>query len=154
MPVTSATQGLCDDSVLDKLAAACAAGPRTTDCVAVLAGMPSSCTACLSPFEVPFELHSGLWACVAASANTPCRRAMGCAADCIGTSCEQCLASSENQCVALVTGGANQCVTNFLAANACARNALEPGQLCSQFSYSDFGQWFRAVGDHFCGNGP
>jgi hypothetical protein len=53
-----------------------------------------------------------------------------------------------------VTGPAAQCNPNFTAANVCTRDALDPGQLCSQFSYADFGAWLRAVGTHFCGNGP
>ena len=47
----------------------------------------------------------------------------------------------------------NQC-GNFFDATNCTQSALEAGQLCSQYSYLDYGKWLEAVGDHFCGDGP
>jgi hypothetical protein len=78
---------------------------------------------------------------------------MGCADDCAQTSCTKCPPTSETQCHALVTGVNGQC-RSFHAAASCSNAVLAAGQLCSQFSYADFGQWLRGVGDHFCGNGP
>jgi hypothetical protein len=153
-PITAEQQGTCSEGELDKLAAACAGGPETPDCVAVMAGVTSACSQCLVPFQVPFAHRDGLWACVASFVGVPCRRAMGCVTDCVDTSCSQCLPSSANQCDTLVTGIGNQCGPFSNQATACTRTALQPGQLCSQFSYSDFGKWFRAVGDHYCGDGP
>jgi hypothetical protein len=152
MPITPQLQNLCDDASLETLTLACAAGPKTPTCVAAFAALPAACQMCLQPFNFPFEQRTGLYACAASAVNNNCRRAMGCAADCVETSCEQCLPTSQNQCFALVNGNGGQCGPFSNAAN-CASAALAGG-LCSQFSYANFGAWLRGVGDQFCGNGP
>jgi hypothetical protein len=154
LPNIPATQNLCSDAELLTIGANCADGPDLTGCVNALASVAPACSTCLDPFKHPFVQNVGLWACAAAFVLQPCRRAMGCAADCAQTSCNQCAPASENQCYTLVNGLGNQCGTAFVAADTCADAALDPGQLCSAVSYTDYGQWLRAVGDHFCGNGP
>jgi hypothetical protein len=153
-PIIPQQQGVCTDSQLDALASACAGGPEAPDCVKTLLASATSCSQCLKPFAVPFTLRIGLWACAAPSVNGGCRRALGCGTECTQTSCNQCADASEDQCFTLVTTQGNACAPFATTAAQCTRDALDPGQLCSQFSYSDFGQWFRAVGDHYCGNGP
>lgn len=152
-PVTPALQNVCTDAALDTLTTACAGGAETAACNAAYAALATACQTCLVPFKHPFEENTGLYACAASQVGDPCRRAMGCATHCAQTSCNQCLPTSENQCYALVNGVNGQCRSFHLAAN-CTTPALAAGQLCSQFSYADFGQWFRGVADHFCGNGP
>jgi hypothetical protein len=147
-------QGLCTDADLGTVGADCAGGPEAPACTNALSVIDTTCAQCLQPFTVPFSLRTGLWACVAADVTQPCRRQLGCAASCTQTSCSQCADASEDQCFTLVTNPGGSCSVATTGATACARDRLEPGQLCSQFSYSDFGAWFRAVGDHYCGNGP
>jgi hypothetical protein len=151
-PVKTAFQNVCTDSALAAIGTACSIGPSSQACLDALAAAGGSCSSCLGAFLVPFEDRSGLWACAAASVDATCRRATGCAADCADTSCRQCSSASEDQCVALVNGG--QCSTFFDGATTCTARALAAGQPCSPISYPDYGQWLRAVGDHFCGNGP
>ena len=151
-PVTPPTQDLCTDAALDTLATACAGGADTAACQVAVAALPGACQTCIGRFNHRFERKTGLYACAASLVNAPCRRAMGCAVDCGETSCEQCMATSENQCYALVNSNGNQCSPYSFAAN-CANDALDSG-FCSQFSYANYGAWLRGVGDHFCGNGP
>ncbi len=153
-PQTPALQSVCTDADLDLIATACALGPDTGTCAATVAAAPAGCQTCLKPFNKPFEDNAGLYACAASFVDANCRRATGCELDCSNTSCTQCLPSSTDQCQALVNSNGGQCRTFFQAANQCTTNALQAGQLCSQFSYANYGQWLRGVGDHFCGNGP
>lgn len=153
MPITPARQGACTDAQLDGLVAACAGGPDTAACGAALAPLPAACVTCLQPFRRPFDERAGLFACAASFVNPLCRRAMGCATDCADESCGPCLPTSEDQCYSLVNGSGGQCRTYALG-TVCADGALSAGQLCSQYSYADYGSWLRGVGDHFCGNGP
>jgi hypothetical protein len=150
-PVTPQLQKVCTNAQLDSLTAGCASGPTTPSCQTALAALPSTCSTCLAVFAHPFEEKTGLFACAASSVSGPCRRAMGCATDCAETACGQCSSSTANQCYALVNGS-GECA-QYDAATSCAANALSGG-LCSQFSYADFGAWFRGVGDAFCGDGP
>jgi hypothetical protein len=152
MPVPTPLQKECTDAELDTLAIPCAGGADSPACVAALALLPAACQQCLSPFNHPFEQKAGLYACAAAAVNNQCRRAMGCAVDCAQTSCNQCSATTENQCYTLVNGGNGQCSAFAILAN-CANQVLAGG-LCSQFSYANYGDWLRGVGDQFCGNGP
>jgi hypothetical protein len=152
-PVTPARQRVCSDASLSTLTAACAGGPDTQACVRAVGALSATCRGCLAPFNEPFSGSAGLYACAASFVSAPCRRATGCATDCAERSCRQCASTSEDQCVALVNEIGGQCMTYALIAN-CARSALDPGELCSQFSYAHFGEWLRSVGDHFCGNGP
>lgn len=156
MPVTPTLQKHCTDAVLANLATACAASPDAPQCVSalqVLVATSPACATCIQPFAKPFTEGSGLWRCAAPFVPATCRRETGCAADCADDSCTQCVPASEAQCRDLVNGPGGQCRTFALAAG-CANAALAAGQLCSQFSYPDYGQWLRAVGDHYCGNGP
>lgn len=152
-PITPPTQRLCTDAQLGTLATACAGGPDTAACISAVALLGAACRTCLGPFNQPFEQSIGLYACAASFVDPPCRRQTGCATNCVTTSCNQCSSTSENQCHSLVSGIGGQCRMFFNGAN-CATAALSAGQLCSQFSYANFGQWLRGVGDHFCGNGP
>ncbi len=156
-PVTAALQGVCDDAVdLDAIRAACAGGPTTGSCIAafqVLNATNAACAACLTPFDVPFNQLDGIYLCAAPSVSTSCRQATGCAVDCADTSCSQCAAGSETQCRNQVDNGGGQCRT-YVQQTACVLPQLGPGSLCSPGSYNNFGGWLRAVGDHYCGNGP
>ena len=83
-----------------------------------------------------------------------CNRSTGCATDCQDTSCTQCPAGTADQCRSAVNAGGGQCNT-FVQQTACVAGVLGVGQLCSPATYGgNFGSWLRAVGDHFCGNGP
>jgi hypothetical protein len=151
MPATPQLQNVCTDANLDTLALACAGGADTIACGIAVAALPAACRTCIAPFNHPFEQNTGLFACAASSVSTSCRRAMGCSDDCAQTSCSQCLATSENSCITLVTNPGGQCRTLFNT--SCANAALSSG-LCSRFSYASYGAWLRGVGDQFCGNGP
>lgn len=152
-PVTPRRQNLCTDADLDTLTVACAGGADASACDSAHAALPAACRTCLAPFKHPYEQNTGLWACAASQVHASCRRSTGCATDCAQTSCAQCLPTSENQCHALVNGVSGQC-RSYSNAASCANAALAAGQLCSPYSYADFGQWLRSVGDHFCGDGP
>jgi hypothetical protein len=153
-PITPALQNVCPDASLDTLTVACAGGPETAACVAAFALLPGACQTCLTPLNHPFEQEAGLFACAAANVDNNCRRQTGCAINCAQTSCNQCLPTSESQCYSLVNGVGGQCRTFANAADGCTSAALAAGQLCSQFSYANYGGWLRSVGDHFCGNTP
>jgi hypothetical protein len=159
--VTPSLQGLCDDAAeLDALQAACsnanggATGPACIAAFQVLALNNAACATCLAPFDQPFAQLSGLYTCAAPSVSAQCRRATGCAVDCQNTSCSQCSAASQDQCVTQVNGNGGQC-RQYVQQTNCVLGSLGPGSLCSPATYAgDFGRWLRAVGDHFCGNGP
>ena len=159
--VTPALQNLCDDvTELDALQAACASvngGADGAACLAafqVLAANNAACATCLTPFRQPFEQFSGIYLCAAPAVTIACNRATGCAADCQGTSCNQCPAASVDQCISQVDTNNGQC-NPYIQQTACVLPSLSPGSLCSPVTYANnFGRWLRAVGDHFCGNGP
>ena len=159
-PIIPSLQGVCDDVAdLDALQAACMSGPDTGTCVAafaVLAGQNPACAACITPFDEPFNQLRGIYRCVAPFVTNTCNHSTGCAVECQDTSCSQCPAGSEDQCRNQVNNG-GQCAT-FVAQTACVGPAVGPGNLCSPITYgappNNFGPWLRAVGDHFCGNGP
>jgi hypothetical protein len=156
-PVTPSLQGLCQDNTdLDAIRAACAGGPNTGTCVAafqVLNATNAACAACLSPFNQAFNQLGGLYLCAAPLVGSACNHATGCAVDCADTSCLMCPAASETQCRNQVDGGGGQCRT-FIQATSCVLGNLGPGDLCSPGTYNNYGGWLRAVGDHYCGNGP
>lgn len=156
--VTAPFQGVCDDAIdLDSLQVACAGGPETGTCqaaFAVLQAENEACSACLTPFRVPFAQRLGIYRCVAPFVSNACNRSTGCAIDCQDTSCTNCPAATADQCRTEVNGGGGQC-NAFFAPTVCDLPALGGGSLCSPLTYGgNFGGWFRAVGDHFCGNGP
>jgi hypothetical protein len=153
-PVTPSLQGLCSDDDLDAVRSACATGSGASTCRAamtVLAATNAVCEACLSPFDEEFAGRSGLYRCAAPFVSQACNHATGCANDCAEASCSQCPDASEPQCREGVSGG--QC-SAYVEQASCAISALATGSLCSPFTYADYGLWLRAVGDHFCGNGP
>jgi hypothetical protein len=152
MPVRPELQGHCSDAVLTQLATDCENGPDAASCISRVAGLTAQCRTCLAPFNHPFIQNTGLYACAASQVSAPCRHVLGCANECAQTSCTQCSAASEDQCHILVNGQGGQC-RNFEQQANCANSALNSG-LCSTFSYGNYGQWLRGVGDHFCGNGP
>lgn len=152
-PVTATLQNLCSEADLDKLAAACANAPTDAGCVTAMGEVANACRTCVAPFNVPFETMTGLHRCAAPSVDAGCRVAMACVVDCLDDSCDTCEAGKRSQCRDLVDNPGRACNAYAVAAS-CANDALEVGKLCSQFSYPQFGQWLRAVGDHFCGNGP
>ena len=151
MPVTTQLQNLCTDANLDAVSAACDGGARTAGCVAAMAALPAACRTCLTPFNHPFDQNTGLFACAASFVSNGCRRTLGCSNDCTLTSCAQCPAAAQTNCMDLVNRPGKQCRTLFNT--TCANDALDSG-LCSRFSYASYGSWLRGVGDQFCGNGP
>ena len=157
-PITPSLQGLCDDvGDLDALAVACSGGPDTGTCIAafqVLAAANPACSTCLAPFDEPFNQLRGIYRCTAPFVTNACNHATGCAVDCQDTSCNQCPPGSVDQCRNQVNGNGGQCRT-FVNQTACIGGAVGPGALCSPVTYGgNFGNWLRAVGDHYCGNGP
>jgi hypothetical protein len=155
--ITPSLQNICSDIDLDALQAACAGGPDSASCTAafaVLAATNAACEACLVPFDVQFTQLSGIYKCVAPFVTAACNRSTGCAIDCGNTSCTQCPPASEDQCRNQVNNNGGQC-NGFVQQTACIAPAVGPGDLCSPATYGgSFGGWLRAVGDHFCGNGP
>lgn len=156
--ITPSLQNLCDNVVdLDSIAAACAGGADVGTCVAafqVLAATNPACAACLKPFDEPFSHLSGVYRCAAPFVNAACNRSTGCVTDCQGSSCSQCPAASEEQCRTQVDGAGGQC-NPFVQQTGCVGPAVAFGSLCSPATYGgNFGGWIRAVGAHFCGNGP
>lgn len=154
--VTPSLQNLCSDADLDALQNACAGGPNTATCQSaqqVLTATNAACAACVQPFEVPFQQLRGLYLCTAPFVSNACNGATGCAVDCTDKSCAQCPVGSADQCRAQVDAVGGQC-GGLVQQTACVTAALGNGQLCAPQSYPSFGGWLRAVGDHFCGNGP
>ena len=149
--VTKAAQGVCTAQQLTAIQTACATADSAICQAAITAA--AGCGSCIAPFNHPFDESTGLYACAASFVSDPCRHSTGCATDCAQTSCGGCTATASQQCFALVDGNGGQC-QSFAQAASCADTALAAGQLCSQFSYSDYASWLRAIGDHFCGNGP
>ncbi|MBX3226781.1 MAG: hypothetical protein KIT84_38820 [Labilithrix sp.] len=157
--VTPEFQGVCNDAQLDAISAACADNPTGAICQTALLGVPSSCRSCVSRFNHPFARNTGLFACAASIPDAvgnfmpdSCRRSLGCSTDCASGSCQQCTTATQTQCFSLVNGVGGQCRT-FANATTCANSRLATGQLCSQFSYSDYGAWLRSITEHFCGDG-
>ena len=155
--ITPSIQNHCADVDLDALQAACATGPDSASCVAAFAALgaiDAACATCLQPFNVPFTQLTGIYTCVAPFVTAACNRSTGCASDCGGTSCGGCAAgAAEDQCRDQVNGGGGQCNT-YVNQTACIAPALGAGSLCNPARYGNYGGWLRAVGDHFCGNGP
>ena len=103
---------------------------------------------------MPFPALAGLYRCAAPFVTASCNQTTGCAVDCTQDSCDECAPASETQCRQQVSNQGGQCFA-YVQDTVCAANALQQGQLCSPFTYQgNFGRWLRAVGDHFCGNGP
>jgi hypothetical protein len=162
-PVTPATQNVCDAvNDLDAVRAACTGagvGPASGTCVAAFAALAAAnpaCSACLAPFNQPFVQLQGIYLCAAPFVSAGCNHSTACATDCADTSCGLCPAASEAQCLNQVNGNGGAC-RNFVNQTACALAALAapPGRLCNPGTYNnDYGRWIRAVGAHFCGNGP
>ncbi|MBX3189734.1 MAG: hypothetical protein KF819_22100 [Labilithrix sp.] len=163
-PITPSLQNHCDDLDLDGLQGACAGGQETGTCAAafaLLAAVKAPCAACLAPFNVPLGQLSGIYACVAPFVDVDCNRSTGCAMHCQTTSCSQCPPASTEQCRSQVGANGGQCF-GLIAQTSCiqTQGAVDPGDLCSPLTYPPiadtalFSRWFRAVGDHFCGNGP
>jgi hypothetical protein len=155
--VRPARQGLCNDVAdLDAIQAACATGAETGSCLAafaVLSATNAACGRCLSPFRVPFAQGTGLARCAAPFVDSTCNHATGCATDCADTSCNACPVGNVAQCKLSVSANGGQC-SSFAQRPGCLLPTLVPGALCSPVTYPNFGGWLRAVGDHFCGNGP
>jgi len=156
-PIVGSIQNLCDALDLDALQAACAGGPDTGTCAAALATLAvtnGACRTCLTPFLVPFARRSGVYTCVAPFATAECNGETGCAIDCSTKTCAGCAAGVADQCFTQVSTGA-QCSARFALANTCANTAGPNGSLCNPATYGNqYGPWLRAVGDHFCGDGP
>lgn len=151
LPIAPA-QNACSTAELNALAFACATSPDSAPCRAALAIVDADCDACLDPFKYPFTRERGIWACAASEVDADCQVALGCAADCVDESCDPCTNATENACRSIVSGVSGQCSLFRNDAVSCASAAINTG-LCSQVSYPSFGQWFRTVGDHFCGDG-
>ncbi|MDB4943138.1 MAG: hypothetical protein JWP97_2672 [Labilithrix sp.] len=151
-PVTPSLQNLCSDVAdLDSLQAGCDGG-NCAGAFAVLQATNPACAACIAPFNVPFAQGTGLYLCAAPFVNATCNRSTGCAADCEDTACDQCPAANETQCRSSVLTAGGKCSGQAIA-SACIAPAVGPGGFC-RFDNRTFGAWLRAVGDHFCGNGP
>lgn len=156
MPVTPSVQRVCTNLDLDAIQSACGSADSAS-CVAafkVLATTSGSCAACLSPFDVPFTKFEGLYRCAAPFVSAACNHSTACAVDCVDTSCDGCPAVNEDTCRSNVSGNGGQCF-NDVTQTTCIAGALGNNQLCSPLTYGgNFADWIRAVGAHFCGNGP
>ncbi|AKV03538.1 hypothetical protein AKJ09_10201 [Labilithrix luteola] len=155
-PVTPSVQKVCSTLDLDAIQSACGSADSAS-CVAafkVLAMTSGACAACLSPFDVPFSKLEGLYRCAAPFVNADCNHSTACAVDCVDTSCDGCPAVNEDTCRGNVSGNGGQCST-YVLPTTCIAGALGNNQLCSPLTYGgSFADWIRAIGAHFCGNGP
>ena len=152
VPSLPTGQNVCSGTALAAISFACATNPSSTACAAVFGFLPAACRQCLTPFRVPFGELSGLYACASSFVSASCRQSMGCGLDCAADSCAQCDASAVSSCRTSVnTTGA--CASYSASVALCAGTTLLTG-LCSPNGYTTYGEWLRAVGDYYCGNGP
>ena len=152
-PITASLQNVCDDvGDLDSIQAGCDGG-NCAGAFSVLQATNPACAACLIPFNYPFSEGTGLYRCAAPFVDSACNHNTACASDCEDTTCDQCPAATESSCRSQVFAGGGRCNTLATSANTCISPAVAPAGLCHTDGRT-FGQWLRAVGDHFCGNGP
>jgi hypothetical protein len=147
-------QNVCTDAQLDAISSACNGSQQDFFCQFTINQSPAACQTCITNFNHPFAERTGLYNCAATNVTGSCRHSMGCATDCIDTSCSACSNATETSCDTLVEGNGGQCNSFTSDAETCASGELAAGQRCSQFSYPSYSAWLRSVGDHFCGNGP
>jgi hypothetical protein len=159
-PITPSNQNLCNDiGDLDALEAACSGGPDTGTCQAaftVLQATNANCAKCMTPFDVAFNPPDGIFLCLAPAESASCNHTTGCSSLCLDTACDQCDPASFDQCITTEeqNGGACRNVTTQALQCIGAGSATQL-QLCNPQTYGgNFGTWLRAVGRHFCGNGP
>jgi hypothetical protein len=148
-----AIQHVCSASDLQNAAAACAAGANSTGCQQFMQyeqQQNSGCASCLRPFSVPFDVGTGVFACVAPFVSPSCDHTTGCFADCLSRSCAACASGSVSQCQSSVLSGA---CAPYLSGVQCITRALYgTAPFCNPGSYQgDFGQWLQGVGGHYCG---
>lgn len=147
-------QSVCSDFDLDDISGSCSTGsPDDFFCQLIIGEKSPACQTCINNFIYPFARRTGLFNCAATFVDGKCRQDMGCTTDCDQTSCENCSSTgTENSCYTLVNANNGQC-NKYSSQTTCANDALQGGELCSQFSYPDFSGWLREVGGHFCGDG-
>jgi hypothetical protein len=138
---------------LQNARAACAGGANTPGCASFFQfeqQVNPSCASCLGPFDVNFQDVAGLFACVAPFVGTLCDHQTGCAIDCQNTSCAQCVAGTQTQCVSDVRS--NQCGSYFQQSQCAVQAFFGPGAFCNPQNYAgNFGSWLQGVGGHYCG---
>lgn len=155
-PVPLPSQNHCADVELEDVRAACLTGPDTGTCLAAMAVLRANnaaCGACVDGFRHSFTERTGLYLCVAPDVSAACNASTGCATQCTAASCSQCPAATREQCEAEVGGAGGQCRLP-VQETTCVLPALRPGALCSPLTYGNvYGDWLRAVGGFFCGDG-
>jgi hypothetical protein len=152
VPVIPTGQNVCSATALAAISFACATNPNSAACSAFFGFLPSACRQCLAPFRVPLSELSGLYACASSFVSSSCRQAMGCSVDCVADSCAQCDPNAVSACRASVST-TGTCASYSASIALCGGTALLTG-LCSPYGYTTYGEWLRAVGDYYCGNGP
>lgn len=162
-PVLPQNTNACSAAALSNASAACAGGYDTPPCVAYfafLAATEPGCGTCMATFQAPFfdpnlpSLGKGLAACVSPFVNPTCLRNLGCAADCLGTSCGACPVGAGDACKASTTQPGGQCAASSGQAAQCAGPAILFGAaaFCNPATYGlNYGRWLQAVGTRFCG---
>lgn len=162
-PVMPQNANACSAAALSNASAACSGGHDTPPCVAYyafLAATEPACGACMETFQSPFfdpnlpSLGKGLAACVSPFVNAACRRNLGCASDCLATSCSACPDGAGEACKSSTTQPGGQCSSSATQAAQCGGPAIlfGAGSFCNPTTYGlNFGRWLQAVGTRFCG---
>jgi hypothetical protein len=151
-------QHVCTANELANAAAACANGATTAGCEAYMSfeqGSNPACFACLSPFDYDFNIGLGIIACaspyIASTAGPACLHTTGCYADCETQSCASCGdPTTTSTCEQNVQMG--QCGAFTQPTVNCVLPALRgPASFCQPNTYPNFGAWFQAIGQRYCG---
>ncbi len=153
----------CSAAALSNAAAACTGGVDSPACVAYfdfLAATEPACGTCMGSFRSAFfdpnfpTFGKGLAACVSPFVPATCLRNLGCAADCLDTSCTACPAGAGPSCRSTVTQPRGQCADASQQASQCGGQAILAGAaaVCNPATYGlNYGRWLQAVGTRFCG---
>ncbi len=146
-------QDVCSVSDLDNAQAACGGGADSAPCnefFQQIAVIKPKCGSCLEPYHEPLADWRGVHVCVAPFVSSTCNGQTGCYEDCTTASCDTCSAGQKNQCESQVRS--SQCSSYLTTSFSCVLPALlGQGSFCNPLIYSGYGEWLRAVGDHYCG---
>lgn len=155
-PPLSVQTGVCSANDLLDAKNACKTGFNSASCqnfFTTISSINASCFKCLSPFEFDLQAGTGIYNCVAAFVSANCDHSIGCAIDCVDTSCNQCPSMTKSSCQTQVRGNGGQC-TSYFQQTACVLPSLfnGPGSFCGPQKYfGNYGNWLAGVGQHYCG---
>jgi hypothetical protein len=138
---------------LQNARAACAGGAQSVACQSFFdfaRATAPDCAKCLDPFHYDFADGRGIYACIAPFVSGACQRNLGCAENCITSSCTQCSADAKASCETTVRNG--QCQPFVSNTNCALSGFFGGGGFCSPLTGGgDYGQWLQTVGGRYCG---